>query len=123
MGDKQLFRKGYDVITQRWILELAKETIAEEIEEAKRMQEEGDECGATRAKENIIRKLERINGKGSAGIKAMRNDKGEIRTDTKGTIDALQDHWAKVFGKKDIDGELLKRWLEEVYPKPQQNNG
>ena len=104
-------------------LELAKETVVEDMEEIKRMREKGDDCGIARSKENIIRQLKRINGKGCAGIKAVKNDKGEVRTDTKGIVDALQDHWAKVFKQKGIDDEVLARWLQEVYPEQQRQSG
>ena len=47
-----------------WILELAKDTIAEEMEEVKKMREQGHDHGVERGKEHIIRKLKRIHGGG-----------------------------------------------------------
>ena len=48
---------------------------------------------------------------------AMKNDKGETKTDAKGMIEILQAHWAKVFGKREVDNQMLIRWLNEMYPK------
>ena len=87
----------------------------EEIEEVKQMQAQGDECGAKRGKENIIRKL-RLHGGTTGAIKAMRSSAGDIRTDTKGMIEILQEHWAEVFQKRGVDEDLLEEWLKQMYP-------
>ena len=116
-NDKLLRGKNLDVQVHSWIIELARNTVSEEMEEVKRMQAEGDDCGVKRGKENIIRRLKRINGSTDGGIKAMKNDKGEIKTDAKGMIEILQAHWAKVFGKKEVDNQMLIRWLNEMYPR------
>ena len=50
-----MLNKNLEVGIHSWILELAKGTITEEMEEVKQMQAQGDECGSKRGRENIIR--------------------------------------------------------------------
>jgi hypothetical protein len=115
-NDNEVQSKNLEVGVHSWILELAKDTITEEIEEVKQMQAQGDECGAKRGKENIIRKLKRLHGGTTGAIKAMRSSAGDIRTDTKGMIEILQEHWAEVFQKRGVDEDLLEDWLKQMYP-------
>jgi hypothetical protein len=115
-SDKDVQSQNLEVGVHTWILELAKDTITEEIEEVKQMQAQGDECGAKRGKENIIRKLKRLHGGTTGAIKAMKSSAGDIRTDAKGMIEVLQEHWSEVFQKRGVEEDLLEDWLKEMYP-------
>jgi hypothetical protein len=119
--DNEVLNKNLEVGIHSWILELAKDTITEEMEEVKQMQAQGDECGAKRGRENIIRKLKRLHGGTTGTIKAMRSSAGDIRTDTKGMIEVMQEHWAEVFQKQGVDEDLLEEWLKEMYPQSGRN--
>ena len=77
-GDKELRSRNFEGVVHAWILELAKGTVTEEIEEVRRMQAEGDECGVKRGKESIIRKLKRIHGGTTGAIRAMRSENGDV---------------------------------------------
>ena len=115
--DKVIQRHGLDLVIHSWILQLARDTVTEAVEEVKKMQATGDEEGVRRGKENIIRKLKRIHGGSTSGIKAMKHANGEIRTVVRGMIDILQSHWSQVFQRKEVGAKLLDQWLEVVYPK------
>ena len=116
-ADGEVRSRNLEGVVHAWILELAKDTITEEIEEVRKMQAAGDECGVKRGKENIIRRLKRLHGGATGAIKAMRSKGGDIRTDTGGMIEIMQEHWADVFKKQGIDENLLESWLKQMYPK------
>eukprot|EP00972_Heterocapsa_arctica_P081023 11940174-Heterocapsa_arctica.AAC.1 len=44
-NDKDIITKDQDVVVHKWILELARATISEEMEEVEKLQAEGDEYG------------------------------------------------------------------------------
>jgi hypothetical protein len=92
IDDKDVLGRGLADPLHKWILDLARYGVAQEIDEVKKMQEEGDEYGASRGKENIIRQLKRLTGTSGGGIKAMKDDKGNIHTDTAGMISTLEEH-------------------------------
>ena len=47
-NDNEVQSKNLEVGEHSWLLELAKDTITEKLEEVKQMQAQGDECGAKR---------------------------------------------------------------------------
>jgi DNA-binding FrmR family transcriptional regulator len=114
--DQDLQEKGIDKRIHEWILKLAEANIQEELEEVKRMQAEGDELGGERKREHIIRRLKRLYGGANGSIKAMKDEQGMIRTDPKGMIDILQQHWAEVFRGRGVNEDLLEQWLKQMYP-------
>ena len=73
--------------------------------------------GVKRKREHIIRKLKRLHGGANGSIKAMKDEQGMIRTDPKGMIDILQQHWAEVFRGRGVNEELLEQWLKQMYPR------
>ena len=102
---------------QNWAVTLARTGIQEEILEIEKAKQDNDEQEVVRRKEHIIRRLKKMSGDTSSGIKAMREEGGRVRTDAPGIACILEEHWAKVFQAGTVDKALLQRWLEEEYPK------
>jgi hypothetical protein len=114
--DQEVLPRNLERSFHGWILELAKDSVTEEVMEVQKLQNQGDECGVKRAKENVINKLKRIHGGATETIKAMRSDKGEVRTDSEGILEVLQSHWKEVFKMRGVHEETLSEWLDEIYP-------
>ena len=72
-----------------------------------------DEGRALRGRQQNERLLFRFAPRRSAGICAVRNSAGEIRSDVCGMVRAFRDHGVKIFKKKGIDHALLERWIRE----------
>ena len=98
-------------------MELAGQDVQAEMEVARKMQLEGDEQGVKRKREHILRQLKRIHGGSTSTIKAMRDTAGEVHTEPQAMVGILQQHWEEVFTKKEVDEDMLERWLSEMYPK------
>ena len=72
------------VTVHEWNIQLAKDSVTEGLEDIKKMQEEGDEYGAQRGRENVIRKLTRIHRSPTGTIKAMKATKAQSERMSKG---------------------------------------
>ncbi len=94
-------------------VELARRGIQEEITELKKLEEGGDEFEVTKGKENIIRKLKKLNGDSSGSIGAVKDASGTVRTDMEGIVELLENYWKDIFKSKGCNKKKLKRWLEE----------
>ena len=92
---------------QGWATQLAWQSIQEEINELKKNQENMEENDVQRKKENIIRKLKKMNGDTSSGIKAVKDEHGRIHTEVSDITEVLEKHWASVFQQKGHDKKLL----------------
>ena len=88
------------------MVELAKEHALDELRKSHEDLQDSDLQRALQARQKNSRLIFKISPSGSCGIGAMQDKHGEAFTNPDGMAKVLKDHWANIFKKKDISGEL-----------------
>jgi hypothetical protein len=119
---KDLVANPYDVggnlsiklrLVRDHAIELAREHALEELKQVQADMMDGNNSQVQYKKQKCTRLLSRLAPGRVGSVNAIRNSRGEIRTDTVSIANLLKEHWSKIFLAKGIDLAKLKIWLEE----------
>ena len=94
-------------------IELAREHALDELNQAHADLVNGDATRAQYRKQKYTRLLFKIAPGRAGAVNAVRNPRGEIRTDSESIAKLLKTHWSNIFLAQGIDSVRLKLWLEE----------
>ena len=95
-------------------MELAKQSITEELKALHQDTTEDEPEALERGRQNIMRKIAKLKPGGSTQIQALKRADGHILTDAKEMATELTDHWAPTFVQRAIDKDDLSRWIHEL---------
>ena len=95
------------------VVELAKEHALDELRKSREDLQGSDLQRGLQARQKKSRLIFKISPGRSCGIGAVQNKHGEALTNPDGMAKVLKDHWANIFKKKGINGELLEKWIKE----------
>ena len=96
---------------------LAREDINDDLVELQRTRGTREQDEPVKSKESILRKLKRLSPGEATSICCVVDDAGDYHSSPEAMARVLCEHWAKVFGPSEADTQMLKIWMDRLFPK------